>query len=425
MRCRGRFAGLSFAAVILVVVGAALYWRPGSRVILADGSELTVLGVSFGREHFYPLPGASEPSILRALPMGIRSKLGLPVGCYETQGSSFVLFAGRMDNKGRSVSVNMGDPAIEFPDGSWISGRRLFARSNVVCLEFSKYPRTERWLKVHGRIAGERVELTVRNRGSQVRQSWDALPFPQTNQRAHASIILSTNEIGSSRFLTLRAQFDAKAAAPGWLNWTVQVEDAWGNCSTFGRSRVNLSAFKGFDGPTKLTVQASEYLSAGMVQLPLAGEMKTLEVHPRSAALGLRSVLLLGQGSFLVTEETNVALVSTNHSSSPGVRPVAGKSAGLEVNVTLPSLLLILEPNGELSLRARLRERLKPRRDGRTFLSRASYSCINKASQPSVARLFTFEVRSKEEFLEAEVIASHIPAEFYVDAKSLQYQPVD
>jgi hypothetical protein len=203
-----------------------------------------------------------------------------------------------------------------------------------------------------------------------------------------------------------------------WTQWNIELHDAYGNWT---RLRSNGRRVSRPDGPLmgdcfKLVARGKEYISAGMVNVPTTNGITKLKPAPRALELGLQAAFLVGPGTYQLNElEVHgmqvEQIVKTNS--------IVLTKNTFAVQSTLPCILLVRQHNLPFldSMSARLRERQKDERQSKHFHSRKEIAATND-STGIVAALFPLAVFTTEPQLEAEIIAAHHAAEFFVPAKT-------
>ena len=69
-----------------------------------------------------------------------------------------------------------------------------------------------------------------------------------------------------------------------------------------------------------------------------------------------------------------------------------------------------------MKFKARLRERQGKDRDGNVFQSRRAILATNEFGRTLVAGLFPLSIKTDEQKLEAEIMVTHPPVEFFIAA---------
>src|SRR5687767_14376485 len=105
--------------------------------------------------------------------------------------------------------------------------------------------------------------------GTQRAALWIGAPLPQTNTVGNTTFILAAR---SQSRLSFRARSSSGPPA-GWIHWRFEVEDSAGKRAEFGPHPAEIYPRIFAPGPLKVTVFSEEYLSAGFVMEPAAGEI--------------------------------------------------------------------------------------------------------------------------------------------------------
>lgn len=414
------FACLTLALVLLAS-GFFLCSERLPRVTLPGGRELRILKVSFGTKHSFSLLPGAKAYAAEVLPSSWHQIFGLSSRTFTTPHESLVVWIAEVDvAKGAFRLRSSQHPEVLFTDDVTWPGRPTQWGTNIYCLTFSVYPRTQRFItfRIRGR---QNIAFRLKNTGSMKVESWIARPLPQTNLLPGTELVLKRSESGSRNspfYLGTRALHSDRA---GWTQWRLSMEDQTGNWLEFPTVLNSIDPPKfPWEGSTiKLAGRCSEYIPVGMTPLARADNIVPLMPNPRAHALGVQSLYLLGPGEYTFHSGTVLPTKSTH--PVPAGADLIGRLKGtnwlLDLRTAHQSLLLIYTTNSGGQMRGRLRERRGRSRDGKVFHPLKSYSATNLISPAQVATLIPMFISTDQPSLEVEVIATHPEVEFFLDSK--------
>lgn len=410
LRMRMRVIG-ALGLGILIAIAFAMVWMNDRlpSIKLAGGGELRVLKLSAGTNHFYSERRGWKGFLAQHLPASELARFGVIRRDVNDPRGSFALWVREVDADGQPVPVTLKSAGAMFVGGRFAPGtlRVWDTNGNVMMIELPIYPRADREFEVRLVNATETLSLKVRNPAPRARAKWTAAKLPQTNITLKTVFTLSG---GISDRLRFRAQA-ARGPEQGWMHWLFEVEDTVGNRNVY-RPGVGSSGFdwRLFEpGPLKIRVIADEYLSAGFVTEPAAGEIVKLNVHHRAAELGLKDVFLLGPGNFAVSGGPEVSHIERFDTARAGAESV-------RISAAKPNAALMYRPSAEVDwMNARVRERSKARNGGSVF-SYSPWRVENVTmTNGNLLRYASIAWEHTTNHVETEIVVRHQPVEFYVE----------
>jgi hypothetical protein len=379
-------------------------------VTLEPGFELRLTKVALGERTIEPWENLPRKLASYLIPSKFKEKTDTPTA------RSLEIHLGKFDTvRGQFVAAKFNSPVVFFPNGRSNGGILMNARSNVVRAEFSSYPRNEEQIQIQLGDGERKIAFSIPNPHRSEKQKWRSAPLPQTNSTGKINVMLQDR--GDPEVPFFLTSHSGTGEPQAWTQWNIELHDAYGNWT---RLRNNGRRVSRTDCPLlgdcfKLVARGKEYISAGMVNVPTTNGIIRLKPTSRAVELGLQTAFLIGPGTYQlngIEPRVEVGQISKTNS-------VVLIEDIFEVRTTLPSILLVRQKNLPFleSMSARLRERPKDERQSKYFHSRKEIAATND-NTGIVANLLPLVVFTTEPQLEAEIIAAHRAAEFFVPAKT-------
>ena len=380
-------------------------------VPLEAGFELRVTKIALGEKTIEPWENLPRKLASYLIPSKFKEKTDHPTA------RSLEIHLGKFDTvRGQFVAAKFNRPVVFFPNGRSSGGTLMNARSNVVRAEFSSYPRNEEQIQIQLGDGERKIAFSIPNPHRSEKQKWRSAPLPQTNSTGKITVVLQDR--GEPEVPFFLTSHSGTGEPQAWTQWNIELHDAYGNWTRLrsdGR-RVSRTDCPLMGDCFKLVARGREYISAGMVSVPATNGILKLAVAPRAVELGLQTAFLIEPGTYQLKElEVHrmqvEQIVKTNS--------IVLTKNTFAVQSTHPCILLVRQHNLPFldSMSARLRERQNDERQSNYFQSRKEIAATND-STGIVAALFPLAVFTTEPQLEAEIIAAHRAAEFFVPAKT-------
>lgn len=431
-----RIRWLAFALLALAI-GVALLRPPSpGRVRLQQDRVLRVLAVSYGTNHVFSAESWWRRAARSALPVRWQKPLGPFRGQrLQTKHDSLVLWIDEVHAPG-TLPVELLSESLEavMPDGSGARGRNRRAVGSSVTVEFSWFDRAARQVPLRVHDGTNPVTFLVDNPQPARAARWVARTPPQTCVVARTEMALlgvlpgrwmGRYEEPADAVVKARG---LGAGRVGWLGWRVTAFDPWGNWEQgdwqYGGGMLRVPSLPGRPSTWKLSFEALEYLSAGLVPSPTNGSFVVLPPGTRAREFGARFVMFAGPGAYRVTNGNAASVEDDLPSASP--RPAVWYSSTsstaspepfwvLELRTATP-VIVCLSEDAPLAgpIEIRLRERMGGN-GGRTFWTPGAASAkalVNGTNQ--MARVYAPRLPAMTTDLEVELIIPLPPAVFHV-----------
>src|SRR5688572_13985367 len=181
-----------FVAIAPVgLLAAALITQPTTKTAFPvnDSTELRVLKVSLGTNHFLSNEPLWKQTIRRFLPDPWEGAFGAFQGeRHSTSHSALVVWVGEFHRQSGAIGMGIFEmPEAVFRDGNVVRGATIKSRT---CLEFRSFDRVARDIPLRVRCGGQTVSFTVRNPRPVRMAQWKARPIPQTNRVSNTDIVV-------------------------------------------------------------------------------------------------------------------------------------------------------------------------------------------------------------------------------------------
>jgi len=377
------------------------------RLALDDGSELIVLKVSLETNHLFQAISRTP---------------------WTTGYDSLVLKLEKVHPTLGLSRVTMEQVEARLPDDTFVKGESRQPRGELTGeIEFRLFDRKAQQIPLRYLDGTNVVPFMVDNPCPARPAPWTASPLPQTNEISQTRFILSAVSAfrysGSGPNDYLRITLSARTledARTGWMYWRVVGFDSSGNWSEplwarSSRFPFLLPMLSIEDPPWKVCVEGEEYISAGFITAPTDGSYVVCATDPRAQSLGALFLMVADRGSYFVQNGMVTKQIETSIYAPPSATWSGRDNWTLQVVTDRPGIVCLSERTAGLtSIRARLRERL-PHNEGRIFEVSPSKAIRFPVASNLTMGFFPISLPPATTNLEAEIIALHKPAEFFID----------
>jgi hypothetical protein len=216
---------------------------------------------------------------------------------------------GRPLSKGKGFEIDKAEAILA--DGV-AEEATVYVRSGVARLTVPCFQRDAGLIPLRVWQGTNRIDFVVNNPRPRQPANWTAPPIPQTQLVNRASVVFRgfrqdhmTQGFKQAEYYPLVSVRGVDGNGIGWVYLkNVTLFDRWGN---FQQSREGWPGPPRFTrwppgkGPSRICVQAEEYLSAGFCPEWTNGLVQPIAPSSRMLELGIRRLFLTGPGTYEIT----------------------------------------------------------------------------------------------------------------------------
>ena len=421
--------------LLLVIVWFCAPSNKPRRIVLSDGTEITILQASFGTNHILSFEPTWKEIARRILPKKLQQPLGTATASsLRSDYDSLVLWIPiPTNNNSGTVSFEAKLKNGTYAPASVGAGRMVGNRGAFWCVNFTSYQRQSREIPLKLRLGSDEVEFTVPNRAITPASKWQAQALPQTKVLQDRKVTLNgapsgitPGEWSVAPLIGGSVRYSsAENLRAGWTWWHITAFDVYANFMESPRLHGSAKYFTNYlsdEGPWRLLIKGEEYISAGRVPYPTNNFFMLLPLDDRLRHLGIEFFMVCGAGQYEISN--CIPQIYNPSTRAPFRRPFSnfvmetrGTNWTMDIAPSGPEILLLVNNAvWQSNPTARFRER-DSANSGRTFRP-FSWSTTSQLTGKTLIALNS-ELPTNAAPLEVEII-SRFETDFFVDPPATQ-----